>query len=391
MPTRHHNSKQLKEAGLTEDGLLAIENDFIQKSTDYEQTAQYVTNVLLKTSGVHSVRYRVKNPRHLSQKILRKKLENKERILTLDTYEQEITDLAGIRILHLFKNDWQDIHQFIMSTWELKEPPTAYYRQGDPDDFLQMFEGCEIKEHPKGYRSVHYIIETSPTKAKRYLELQVRTIFEEAWSEIDHTIRYPNFSDDPLTNNLLMILNRLAGSADEMSSFVQQLSSHLVASQAQYAELDRKREELQKIIDKTTSAEDKSTLQTWADIIKHLPTASETGFDPSAGSAGIFAHSLLPMNHWFQPRHHEDHTNLKSDEVKNLSKRMVSFIEHSVNKSNSGEPQLTAPISLAESLLLYQNLLSAFPDALDGIPAIKGQVAVAAVANSFLKKIGRTK
>jgi putative GTP pyrophosphokinase len=204
MPIRH-DAKELKKAGLTEADLQLIRKDFIHKIPDYEQTAQYVTNVLLKTSGVHSVRYRVKNPDHLTKKILRKKLDNKQRILTVASYEEEITDLAGIRVLHLFKNDWQDIHKFIINTWELKETPIVYYRKGDSTAFLKMFEGCETKEHPYGYRSVHYIIETSPTKSKRYVELQVRTIFEEGWSEIDHKIRYPNFSDNPLTNNLLMI------------------------------------------------------------------------------------------------------------------------------------------------------------------------------------------
>jgi putative GTP pyrophosphokinase len=150
MPVRH-DTKELKKAGLTEADLQLIRKDFVQKVSDYEQTAQYITNVLLKTAGVHSVRYRVKNPDHLTKKILRKKLENRDRIITLSTYEEEINDLAGIRVLHLFKNDWQTIHQFITSTWELKEAPTVYHRQGDSPAFLAMFEGCETKEHQYGY------------------------------------------------------------------------------------------------------------------------------------------------------------------------------------------------------------------------------------------------
>ena len=52
------------------------------------------------------------------------------------------------------------------------------------------------------------------------IELQVRTIFEEAWSEIDHKIRYPYFMHDKLFSEYLLILNRLAGSADEMGTYI---------------------------------------------------------------------------------------------------------------------------------------------------------------------------
>ncbi|MBF9239503.1 RelA/SpoT domain-containing protein [Hymenobacter sp. BT683] len=291
---------ELKEAGLTSEGMQAIRQDFVKKVTSYEHTAQYITNLLLKTPGVHSVRYRVKNPLHLHKKIVRKKLENNERVITLATYEEEITDLAGIRILHLFKSDWQHIHKFIMNTWTLKERPIAYHRQGDSPAFLKMFEECDIKEHPYGYRSVHYIIETSPTKAKRYIELQVRTIFEEGWSEIDHKVRYPSFSDNPLTNSLLMILNRLAGSADEMSSFVQELSIHLEQSQHELEKMQEERDEqiakLNSLIDNPeTSKQIKSTLEGVAKSISHSPQFILPP-DAMAGVLNVIKSNFLSIN-----------------------------------------------------------------------------------------------
>ncbi len=57
--------------------------------------------------------------------------------------------------------------------------------------------------------------------------MQVRTIFEEGWSEIDHKVRYPNFSEEQTTKYFLDIFNRLAGSADEMGSFVKALDVEL--------------------------------------------------------------------------------------------------------------------------------------------------------------------
>ncbi len=268
------SQEALAEAGITIDELTTIKQDFEDKKEGYEQAAQAITNVLLKTPGAHSGRYRVKDPTHLLEKVARKRHANRERLITLDNYEQEITDLAGVRVLHLFKGDWQRIHKFITDTWTLHEKPTAYYREGDSAEVLAMFteHDCNVKRHPAGYRSVHYIVETSLTKAKRLVEIQVRTIFEEGWSEVDHKLRYPNFSDNPLANNLLMILNRLAGSADEMSSFVQELLEHLTHSQAEVEHLKQEHEkqvkDLQAVIDSTNiSATQRTTLVEVAKVL----------------------------------------------------------------------------------------------------------------------------
>jgi len=258
----------IKEAGTNWEEISAIEKDFKNKAVSYEQDVQAVSNILLKASGVHSVRYRIKDSTHLMEKVVRKRYADKTRLITPDNYEQEITDLAGVRVLHLFKSDWQRVHRFITSTWEMHEKPTAYFREGDSEAILEMYrnQDCEVKQHLAGYRSVHYIIKTSLTRAKRLIEVQVRTLFEEGWSEVDHKLRYPSFSDNPLTNNLLLILNRLAGSADEMSSFVQELQRHLATSQREVERLKRDHEEqiknLQAVIDSTNiSAQQRLTLE----------------------------------------------------------------------------------------------------------------------------------
>ena len=81
--------------------------------------------------------------------------------------------------------------------------------------------GCRVETHFKGYRSIHYIIESAPTRDVCFAEVQVRTIFEEGWSEIDHKLRYIAKSDSlhPLEQHL-SILNRIAGSADEIGSLI---------------------------------------------------------------------------------------------------------------------------------------------------------------------------
>ena len=63
-------------------------------------------------------------------------------------------------------------------------------------------------------------LKSIPLKRKLVAEIQVRTIFEEGWSEIDHKVRYPNFSENELIGYFLEIFNRMAGSADDMGGFV---------------------------------------------------------------------------------------------------------------------------------------------------------------------------
>ncbi len=178
-----------------------------------------------KDQGVHSVRYRVKDPNSLVEKIIRKKIEQPGRKINLENYQQEINDLIGIRILHTFKNDWYSINGFIRERFKLKksEKPIVYYREGDDNHFLDLCKknGCKKLKHKKNYRSVHYTILTQLTKELHFAEIQVRTIFEEGWSEIDHKIRY-SFKGHAATpfDSELSSLNGIAGEADNIASTI---------------------------------------------------------------------------------------------------------------------------------------------------------------------------
>lgn len=223
------DTAKFKATTLIWNDLQLIYHDYCKEIPKLESSAVYIFNSLMKTPNVHSVRYRIKDAEHVIEKIIRKRIKDPEQIITIDNYKSELTDLIGLRALHLFKEEWNSIHEVITSTWELKEKPVANYRDGDSSDYKKEFEelGCDIKEHQYGYRSVHYIIETKPAKKTYFAEIQVRTIFEEAWSEIDHTIRYPYDQDNPVFGQFLLILNRLAGSADEMGTFIKYLKKEL--------------------------------------------------------------------------------------------------------------------------------------------------------------------
>ena len=60
---------------------------------------------------------------------------------------------------------------------------------------------------------MHYLVGIDITKTLNIsVEIQVRTVFEEAWSEIDHIMRYPYDVDNPIITEYLGIFNRIVGS-----------------------------------------------------------------------------------------------------------------------------------------------------------------------------------
>lgn len=248
------SEEDFRKTGLIWDDLIGIKDHYDSLRESLEQVARDTSERLRKsTPKVHSVKFRVKNSEHLVEKIIRKRIKNTSRMINLSNYHAEITDLVGVRVLHLFKEDWGHIHDHIVANWDRNEDPIAYYREGDLESHIKAFEekGCRREKHEYGYRSVHYVIKTAPTKNTNFVEIQVRTLFEEAWSEIDHQIRYPYDQKNKLLMPYLVMFNRLAGSADEMGSYVRTL-------QAALGDYEEKRKmHVQESGDKISALEDK--------------------------------------------------------------------------------------------------------------------------------------
>ncbi|SCU75568.1 conserved hypothetical protein [Cupriavidus necator] len=227
-----------ESSDLAWDTLVGIARDHDGHKRELLGAAEYFGRQIQQIDGVHSVRFRVKDTEHLLAKIIRKKLEGREAYDNIDAsnYHQIITDLVGVRALHLFKDDCFLIDRGIKAGWHCEQPPVVYVRDGDPKGRLEE-AGFEIKDHAAGYRSVHYVVSTQPGRRKIYSEIQVRTIFEEGWAEIDHTVKYPNYSDNEAIVEFLRIFNRLAGAADEMGSYVKGLAESVADMDRQIASI----------------------------------------------------------------------------------------------------------------------------------------------------------
>jgi len=241
--------KEFEKASLEWGLLLEIYNDYKVYGQLLFPTAETIANILRNHDDVHSVRTRVKDPKHLLGKIIRKTIKVKKNdpesdyVITIDNYKTEVTDLIGVRVLHLYKEQAVSIDGFIRDFWDLQETATVYYREGDysrseieKQDSNQDFN---FEVHPAGYRSWHYLISTQVTREPHISEIQVRTIFEEGYGEIDHQLRYPNDIKNVLLTEQLLVLNRIAGSADEMANTIRKTKNSINSLIMQNAESDK--------------------------------------------------------------------------------------------------------------------------------------------------------
>ncbi len=235
--TYHIDPLAFDHSGLKWEELKDISDNYNTIKSELDTAGKKIVEQILQTEHVHSINYRVKKNEHLIEKIIRKTIQTPTRKINTNNYKDEITDLMGIRALHLFKEDWIHVNNFIKKNWEFKEPPVAYVRNGDSKKILDYYRNnkCKVEEHPYGYRSVHYILKSKYNDNQYFIELQVRTIFEEAWGEIDHAIRYPYHADKELLFRLSSILNRIAGSADELGTYIRYLKNQTERTEKNYA------------------------------------------------------------------------------------------------------------------------------------------------------------
>ena len=235
--------QDLLEADITWEELELIDADYRNLENAMRELGKsFIDEYLydIETAGIHSYRYRTKAADHLLEKIIRKKIENPRKFAGLNhtNYYKYVTDLIGIRVFFLYREDWIHFHRYITARFEnnpanyihnrladfdedpthyyITERPKAYKRAGDS----KIYDDRQIEIIKGGiYRSLHYIIKYKGY----YVEIQGRTLFEEGWSEIDHDIVYKEAEDDEMLRDYSKLLNRLSGLADEMSSYFRKM------------------------------------------------------------------------------------------------------------------------------------------------------------------------
>jgi len=196
----------------------SIFDNLVYQLTGHVQSSEALRSV------VHSIKSRVKEPSHLREKLerkwLRAKTVNEEFPYTKENLFRTINDLAGFRILHLHTTQIATIHSSLLEIFDVQryvqlEAPSA--RTWD-DESRALFKevGIEIIHNKDSmYTSVHYVVQPN-SRIDASCEIQVRTLSEEVWGEVDHKINYPVRSPSASCREQLKVLARITSSCSRL-------------------------------------------------------------------------------------------------------------------------------------------------------------------------------
>ncbi len=145
---------------------------------------------------IHHIESRLKSMPSIVKKIKSKGLE-----VTIDSITENITDIAGIRV----------ICNYIDDIYRVAEMLTA-------QDDIKLLRVRDYIKNPKaaGYRSLHLIVEVpvflSTGPVPMPVEIQIRTIAMDFWASLEHKLKYK--ANNAVDNDLR---ERLKKCADEIS------------------------------------------------------------------------------------------------------------------------------------------------------------------------------
>ncbi|SCB71700.1 GTP pyrophosphokinase [Weissella bombi] len=169
--------------------------------------------------GIHTpiefVTGRVKEISAIEEKLVR-------RHISMDRIEQDMEDLAGVRIMTQFT---EDIYKVVDLLRQRKDIVILEER-----DYV-------TNEKPSGYRSYHIVIEypvqLSSGEKKVLAEIQVRTMQMNVWATIEHAINYKY--DGEYTEEMSEKLKKAASLSMEVDKLFSELHNGLVhtANEAQ--------------------------------------------------------------------------------------------------------------------------------------------------------------
>ena len=123
---------------------------------------------------IETIKTRLKSPESTMEKLRRKNLP-----ISMESIEENINDIAGVRVICAFPSDIYMIAD-------------AFLRQDD----ITLLERKDYIKNPKpnGYRSLHLVVKIPiflhNTKRLMKVEVQFRTISMDWWASLEHKIRY---------------------------------------------------------------------------------------------------------------------------------------------------------------------------------------------------------
>ncbi len=148
------------------------------------ETKFRVLDLQLSLSGesnpIESIKTRLKTPESIIGKAQKRGIP-----LTLESIEENLFDIAGVRVICSFQDDIYKLADCLLQ-----------------QDDIRLIERKDYIAYPKpnGYRSLHLIVEVpiflQNEKRLMKVEVQLRTIAMDFWASLEHKMRYKKGIDN---------------------------------------------------------------------------------------------------------------------------------------------------------------------------------------------------
>lgn len=171
-------------------------NDYLKTQPYWSNVAESVGRIIeqaIKTRKiqVHSVQFRSKDPVSFGRKASKPSDGDPNRPKYKNPLS-EITDLSATRVITFFPRTINEIDVLLREEFEILE-------------FADKSQDL-LEEEKFGYQSIHYLVKLNAQRATlseysefadAITEVQVRTILQHAWAEIEHDIQYKSSASIP--------------------------------------------------------------------------------------------------------------------------------------------------------------------------------------------------
>ncbi|MBS1882327.1 MAG: hypothetical protein JSS97_05160 [Actinobacteria bacterium] len=177
-----------------------------------EEAREQVASALRgRVRGVQAIESRAKDPVSLLDKLRRKEYLNPA---------EQLRDLIGVRVITQYPDDAEEAAEVLIPAFEISR-----------DESYDKLDELEPKVFD--YRSIHLVARLDQSAAdvskflsRRWFEIQVRSLLQHAWAEVDHEIKYKSGIAFP--RRLERRLAAIAGSLETLDqAFIDMRGSRL--------------------------------------------------------------------------------------------------------------------------------------------------------------------
>lgn len=158
---------------------------------------------------IHHIEYRLKTPKSIIGKLQKKNLP-----ITTDSIWENLTDVAGVRVICNYIDDVYRVAELLLK-----------------QDDLTLVRVRNYIDYPKenGYRSLHLVVSVPIFLAEKTehvnVEVQIRTIAMDFWASLEHQLKYKGQDDisQDLRRRLKVCADSIAALDIEMQAIHKEL------------------------------------------------------------------------------------------------------------------------------------------------------------------------